>query len=406
MQQSNSFHLQKEPGIQTNKEARGELLGADGIKLVRGGKDYFDLLVELAGKAKHSIHLQTYIYDDDETGTMVADALKAATKRKVQVYLLVDGYASQWLPKSFIHSLLDAGIQFRRFEPLFKSKYFYFGRRMHHKIFVVDTDYALVGGINIANRYNDLPEQKAWLDFALYVSGNIAKELCVLCWKTWHGYPKKMELLPFEKEQTVVKAVPQEKMSVVMRRNDWVRGKNQVSKSYIGMLQGAETQVIICCSYFLPGKVIRRNIVRAIERGVSVKVITAGSSDVMLAKHAERWLYDWMFRRGVDLYEYRDNILHAKLAVCDDRWVTIGSYNLNDISAYASIELNIDVYDKSFAREARQILEEIMNGHSIQVTQQHHASTRNIFIQFVRWFSYRFIRIVFYLFTFYFKRQP
>ena len=373
---------------------------------MRGGKEYFDLIVELAGKAKHSIHLQTYIYEDDETGTMVADALKSAAERNVQVYLLVDGYASQWLPKGFIQSLLNAGIHFAQFEPLFKSKYFYFGRRMHHKIFVVDTEYALVGGINIANRYNDLPGQRAWLDFALFVTGNIARELCVLCWKTWHGYPKKMGLLPFEKERPVVKQSSKENKTVVMRRNDWVRGKNQVSKSYIGMLRGAESQVVICCSYFLPGKVFRRNIILAIKRGVSIKVITAGVSDVMLAKHAERWLYDWMLRRGVELYEYQENILHAKLAVCDEKWITIGSYNLNDISAYASIELNIDVYDGGFAQQVKQILEGFMSEHCIRITEQHHSRKRNIFIQFIRWFSYRFIRIVFYLFTFYFKRQP
>ena len=363
------------------------------------------MLLELISKAKHSIHLQTYIYDDDETGTMVADALKAAAKRNVKVYLLVDGYASQWLSKDFIHSLRTGGIHFRHFEPLFKSKHFYFGRRMHHKVFVVDTDYALVGGINIADRYNDLPGYKAWLDFALYVSGNIARELCVLCWKTWRGFPQKMGLLPFEKEQPVVKASPDKKMPVVIRRNDWVRGKNQVSKSYIGMLTGAESQVIICCSYFLPGKIFRRNIIRAIKRGVAVKVITAGQSDVRVAKHAERWLYDWMLRRGVDLYEYQENILHGKLAVCDERWVTIGSYNLNDISAYASIELNIDVYDGEFASGAKSILEDIINHHCIRITHQHHLGTKNIFIQFIRWISYRFIRIMFYLFTFYFKRQ-
>ncbi len=355
--------------------------------------------------AKHSIHLQTYIFDDDETGTIVADALKAAAERNIEVYLLVDGYASQWLSKGFIRSLRNAGIHFRHFEPLFKSKYFYFGRRMHHKIFVVDIDHALVGGINIANRYNDLPDQKAWLDFALYVTGNIARELCVLCWKTWHGYPKKMELLPFEKGLPVEKASNKENGRVLMRRNDWVRGKNEVSKSYISMLRGAETQVIICCSYFLPGEVIRRNIIHAIKRGVSVKVITAGRSDVRVAKHAERWLYDWMLRTGIEVFEYQENILHAKLAVCDDRWLTIGSYNLNDISAYASVELNIDVYDKEFACQVRKTLEEIIRKDCIPITHEHHLRTKNIFLQAIRWISYMFIRIVFHLFTFYFKRQ-
>jgi cardiolipin synthase len=110
----------------------------------------------LINKATESIHLQTYIYDDDETGRQVADALIAAAKRNVSVYLLTDGYASQVMAKKFIHELKVSGVHFSFFEPLFRSKYFYFGRRLHQKVFVADTKFALVGGINITNRYNDM----------------------------------------------------------------------------------------------------------------------------------------------------------------------------------------------------------------------------------------------------------
>lgn len=128
-----------------------------------GGKGYFALLLQLIHKAVDSIHLQVFIYDDDETGKNAAEALKAAAGRNVAVLLLVDGYASQAMSQRFIDELRDAGIQFRLFEPLLKSKYFYFGRRMHHKIFVADANFPLVGGINMPNRYNDIPEEDAWL---------------------------------------------------------------------------------------------------------------------------------------------------------------------------------------------------------------------------------------------------
>ncbi|MEJ0105932.1 MAG: phospholipase D-like domain-containing protein [Bacteroidota bacterium] len=153
------------------------------IKLIHGGRDYFDLLIQLINQATESIHLQTYIFGDDETGREVADALKTAAKRNVQVHVLADGYASQAMSRHFINELKAAGIHFRFFEPLLKSKHFYFGRRLHHKVFVADAKSALVGGINIANRYNDMPGKPAWLDFALYDEGEVAKELCVLCWK-------------------------------------------------------------------------------------------------------------------------------------------------------------------------------------------------------------------------------
>ena len=93
---------------------------------------------------------------------------------------------------------------------------------------------------------------------------------------------------------------------------------------------------------------MRRLLTNAAKRGVKIKVITAGPSDIMLAKHAERWMYDWLLRNKIELYEYQPAILHAKVAVCDSEWITIGSYNLNNISAYASIELNLDVHNADF----------------------------------------------------------
>ena len=143
----------------------------------------------------------------------------------------------------------------------------------------------------------------------------------------------------------------------------------------------------------------------AIKRGVTIKVIAAGFSDVMLAKRAERWLYDWLLRKGIDLYEYQDNVLHGKLAVCDDEWMTIGSYNINDISAYASIELNLDVKDRVFVTQTRQMLDSLISNECIHVTTEQHIKTKNIFKQFARWISYRFIRVVFFLLTFYFKQK-
>jgi len=168
-------------------------LALNKIKLICGGKEYFDLLLHLIDSATESIHLQAYIYDDDDTGYLVADALKAAAKRNVDVYLLADGYASQGMSPVFIAGLKESGIHFRFFEPLIKSNHFYFGRRMHHKIFVVDGQFAVVGGRNISNHYNDMSGKPAWCDFTLYSEGEIAKELCILCWKTWNSFPAKNE---------------------------------------------------------------------------------------------------------------------------------------------------------------------------------------------------------------------
>lgn len=375
------------------------------VRLVRGGKPYFDCLLQLIETARESLHLQTYIYDDDETGKQVAEALKAAVKRKVKVYLLTDGYASKGMSKTFIKDLRDGGVHFRFFNPLFKSSYFYFGRRLHHKIAVADATYALVGGVNITNRYNDMDDKPGWLDFALYLEGEAARKLCEVCWKTWKNYPLKIDVTPCEKQQKKTDMPGGTECDVSIRRNDWVRRKNEISYTYINMLRNSRSHIIILCSYFLPGKIIRRQLVYAGKRGVKIKVVTAGISDVLLAKYAERFLYNWLLKNHVELYEYQPNILHGKIATCDGEWMTIGSYNINNISAYASIELNLNVRNQNFTQDTEKILQEIIDRDCIKITPEAMSIKKNIFAQFSRWFSYQFIRVVFYLFTFYFKRR-
>jgi cardiolipin synthase len=375
------------------------------VELVRGGKDYFNRLVELIDSAKECIHLQVYILDNDETGNEIAEALIRAAARKVIIYVMADGYASQGLEDEYIQRLTDASINFRFFKPVFKSSFFYFGRRMHHKVVVADSCLALVGGVNISNKYNDMPGKNAWLDFAVYVEGAVAEDLCVLCWKTWNGYASGMPNFPCEKKTPANGLKGTGNIGIRSRRNDWVRGKNQISKTYITMFRNATSHITILSSYFIPGRVIRRNIRDAVKRGVTIKVIVAGMSDLALSKAAERYMYDWLLRNGVQIYEYQDNILHGKLAVCDDQWMTIGSYNVNDLSAYASIELNLDIQDAAFANHTEEQLEKIIAENCIPITRETHLRAKNIFKQFSRWFSYKFTRLIFKLFTFYFKQE-
>ncbi|RYG23741.1 MAG: phospholipase, partial [Chitinophagaceae bacterium] len=158
---------------------------ANKIRLIRGGHEYFDLVIKLINNARDSVHLQTYIFENDTTGTSVAQALMNAAQKGVEVFLLLDGYASQGLPDEFIQQLKESGVHFRFFEPLFRSRSFYFGRRLHSKVLVTDARFAVVGGVNITDRYNDMPDQPAWLDFALFAEGPVAVEACNLCRNVW-----------------------------------------------------------------------------------------------------------------------------------------------------------------------------------------------------------------------------
>jgi len=277
---------------------------------------------------------------------------------------------------------------------------------LHHKLLVIDGKSALVGGINISNKYNDWNGIPAWLDFALYVKGPIARELCILSYKTWKGFPKLMGPTPCETEKIDFEIDDEEKSLVRMRRNDWVRGKKQISASYIEMLKKAKREVTILCSYFLPGHEIRNQLMRAAKRGVKIKIIMAGRSDVKIAKQAERFIYKDLLENNIEIYEYQKTILHGKVMICDREWMTIGSYNVNNISAYASIELNLDVHDPIFAKQVNNMLQNIARKDCIRITKDWVEKKIHFFERMKQWASYEIIRFLFYLFTFYFKQQP
>jgi cardiolipin synthase len=374
------------------------------VQLVRGGADYFNVAEALIDQAVHSIHFQTYIFEHDQTGQRVADALVRAAFRNVRVYLMLDGYASADLDPAFVQRWRESGIHFRWFQPIVKGKDFYLGRRMHHKILVVDGLHSLVGGVNVSNRYNDLPGQPAWLDFAIRIDGEASIELYNRCVEMWTKTLWKKIGLPGLFNWRSILAFD-EQANTRIRINDWVRNKNQISRSYLEMFHRANDQITILSSYFMPGRILRKQIDQAARRGVVIRVILTSRSDVHLSKSAERYLYPWLLNRNVEIYEYRHTVLHGKMATYDRQWATIGSYNVNNISAYASIELNVDVHNTAFATSVERALERIIQDDCIRISRSRFSTGTNLFLRFKRRVSYEMIRVILYLFTFYFRQE-
>ena len=374
------------------------------VRLVHGGADYFATIAALIDGAQSTIHLQTYIFDGDETGRQVSAALLRAAARKVQVFILLDGYASQHLSKEMIGEWKTAGIQFRWFWPLLKSRKFYLGRRMHHKVIVVDAARGMAGGVNISDRYNDIGGQKAWLDRALLVEGESALLLHLVCRDMW----TKAYWNPVTKKETypwLKPYIPREECMVRVRRNDWVQGKNQISRSYVQMFQQAQSRIIVLSSYFLPGKILRKYMVQAAKRGVVIKIVVGGVSDVKISRLAEQYMYRWLFRNNMQVYEYQDTILHGKMATYDGVWMTDGSYNVNRISAYASVELNMDVRTTDFVAGVEAELEGILRDHCVKIIPEQYFQHVGLFRQFRQRLAYQTIRVLFFLFTFYFRQE-
>jgi len=390
--------------MRRNRQAHSDYSQNNKIELVRGGSAFFSLMHELIDQATACIHLQFYIFEEDETGLAVKEKLVAAIKRGVKVYMVLDGYASSDISDSFKQEIITAGIRFRWFEPFFKGRYFYFGRRLHQKLLVIDQRHALVGGINISNRYNDLPGSPAWLDWAVHVEGDVAQHLdkvAIDIWRQSRWRFKKDTEPQFNFNPYEIS----EKGLARVRQNDWIRQRKQVTRSYLEMFKRAQSHIYLVSSYFLPGNIFKKRLARASRRGVKVKILVAGISDVFLSKQAERYMYRWLFRNNVELYEYNTGILHGKVASYDGKWATVGSFNFNYISTYASIELNIDVLDDAIATLVESQVEHIIRNDSKRITEVDYNTRYNFLQKFFQWFCYILIRGIFYITTFYYRPQ-
>jgi cardiolipin synthase len=367
------------------------------VELIRSGRGYFDRLLDLLGRANETIHFQTYIFADDHTAREVGDALMAAARRGVQVYLLI---ACRRLDPEFSRQLHEAGIHFRLFEPPGKYNYLTIGRRLHHKVVVVDGIEALVGGINVNNQYNDWPNQVPWLDFAARVRGEAARELERICQET--GVPH-WEWTPPD-EPPHAPPLPPPGSRVRVRVNDWFHRITQVSDTYLEMFGEAREHLVIISSYFLPGGKFRNHLRRTARRGVPIQVIMTGYSDITFSKHAERHLYPWLLRQGIEVYEYDRSVLHAKLAVCDRRWLTVGSYNVNNLSAYLSIELNLDIEDPHVAGQAHDLLDRLIMEDCRRISEADLAKT-TLYDRLLQWGSYQLVWFLLFVFTWYYRRK-
>ena len=371
--------------------------------LIRGGKEYFDQLKMLIRQAKAFIQLQVYIFEDDHTGNEIKECLIAAAKKNINIQILLDGYASRELPKDFIKNMSDEGIHFRFFEPIFKSRYYYFGRRLHHKIVVVDGLFALVGGINISDRYNDLPNHPAWLDYAVMMEGEVAFELHKLCLLFYH---KKRNIETWvDKSNIILQTLSLSHTAIRIRRNDWVMNKNQISGTYMELFRKAQKEIIMMSSYFIPNRFFRNEMSAALKRGINIKLILAGKSDVKIAKNAERYFYRWALRNKIQVFEYLPTVLHGKIAVCDESVVTIGSYNINDLSALASVELNVEIEDNPFTASVINEMKNIISRHTTEIKKDHIATNFGMWDKLIQWASYMIFRSTFKLFTFYFSKK-
>jgi cardiolipin synthase len=372
--------------------SRHDYKGGHSIRLLRSGESFFSSCEKAIDESQKYIHFQTYIVDDDKTGRRIVNALIRAAKRGVRVYFLLDAYGGNSFSKELINKVEEAGILFRMFSPALISKDFQFSLRLHHKVLLTDGFTAIIGGMNIADRYHGRKGFKEWLDFAILIKGPECAHVLFILKGLWNKAFISKKERSRETMHHTIRYVDDVKLKVI--QNNWYRNKIEILKSYRFALKHAQNRMTIFASYFLPGRNERRLLRNASRRGVNIKIVLSAESDAPVFKRATNFLYDFILRNNITIYEYLPSNLHAKVATVDGNWSTIGSYNLNHLSDYGSIEMNADILDTQFAEEFEEILLEIIKKDCRQVTFEDYTHRKTWMFQITDWFSYQMIRIL------------
>lgn len=381
--------------------------GGHRVALMRGGDELFPAMVQAIEEAHTEVWLATYIFNDDPSGRRVVQALRAASARGVQVRVVVDGFGSNGRVAALRHLLRDSAVGlevFRSLERWWAWSHPSQLRRMHHKLCAVDGQRAFVGGINVVDDHFDI--QHGWtaqprLDFALEVQGSVAAEVQRLVHALWtrahmgRGWREEVSLLaqspePVQRAVQLVRdlrarapQMPRRAGEHRWRLREWLRGdrpadmpspagfeppagdpvhvalvvrdnlthRRAIERAYVEAIGQARERIDIACSYFYPGRAFRRALRRAAARGVRIRLLMQGKVDYRLAALAARVLYDEMLSRGIRIYEYTPAFLHAKVAVVDGRWATVGSSNIDPLSLLLNLEANVVVLDERFAAD-------------------------------------------------------
>ncbi|MBI1174594.1 MAG: cardiolipin synthase ClsB [Sideroxydans sp.] len=331
------------------------------LRLLRCGEEYFPRLVAEIDAATESVYLETYIYAADGSGRMVADALQRAARRGVSVHLLLDGFGSAEFPQRWRAELQASGVQVLVFRPqiswlTLRRKRL---RRLHRKLALVDGHVAFIGGINIIDDTSDGTDVPR-LDYAVEVQGETVERIHASMRRlwvmvTWISFRKRHE---HDKLRLLLPVATQDKVAFVFRDN--LRHHNDIQQAYLNAIAGAQREIVIANAYFLPGRNFRLALMGAARRGVRVVLMLQGRMDHPLLHYATQFLYDELLGAGLEIHEYHASFMHAKVAVIDGSWSTVGSSNIDPFSLWLAREANLVIRDTGFAATLRASLQQEM----------------------------------------------
>ena len=324
-------------------------VGAHTLGILRDGGQTFASMLEAIRYAERSICVETYILRDDRTGARFGQALAERARAGVEVNVLYDAWGSSLSPE-FLLWLSQAGIRAVPFHPVELSPTLdktlaKLTLRNHRKLLIVDGRVAFTGGLNLSDDYaSELDGGRGWRDTHVRIEGPVVTELLgffLATWKTALGPP--IDLARFPRPTGTKDPLVQVAASHLRR------GRRTVRHPYGDAIREATSHIFITNAYFLPTVRLLQALRNAAKRGVDVRVMVAGTTDVRAVLLASRSIYGLLLKAGVKLYEWEGRVLHAKTATIDRKWSTIGSSNLDKQSLRFNLEVNVIVRDSAFA---------------------------------------------------------
>ncbi|MDR2259949.1 MAG: cardiolipin synthase ClsB [Azoarcus sp.] len=330
-----------------------EWRGGNAIGLLESGQAYFPALEAAIDGAWREVLLQTYIFAPDATGRRIAAALMRAAARGVVARVLVDGFGSRAFVRDLMADMIAAGVEvlvFRRelrVLPIRRRL-----RRMHCKVAVVDGRVAFVGGINIVDDFDAEAPAHPRHDYVVRIEGALLGPILAASWRLWRltsWVSLRRRVRGTYRVEAPARAA--DGMRAIFLVRDNLRHRNDIENAYLEAIARARDEIVLANAYFFPGRRFRHALLAAAGRGVKVTLLLQGVADHPLMQYATRALYPIFLERGIRLFEYRRSLLHAKVAVVDHHWATVGSSNIDPFSLLLAREANVAIDDTGFAAE-------------------------------------------------------
>ena len=366
---------------------RGSDAGLSSLRLLQGGRELFPAMVEAIDEARHSVWLETYIFDFNGQVVDVAHALARAAQRGLEVRVVVDGVGTPSIPAEWRARWQEAGVQLEVFSPLGRmglllpSRW----RRLHRKLCVVDRSWTFCGGINCLDDWREQDGQRLEsprLDYAVQIRGGLTRTVAltmVRLWTrvlvterarqadlyaAWAAFRENTASLSQVPELLLPHAATWDGVQASFVERDNVSHRAKIERAYLRALGQAKHSVLMAHAYFVPGRRLRHALQLAVARGVRVQVLVQGRFENFMQFHAARPVHHGLLRAGVQLYEYTASSVHAKVAVVDGEWVTVGSSNLDPLSLLLAREANVVVHDKRVAKALAEQLDSAITSQS------------------------------------------